>query len=140
MQNHCKLSDEEFINKFENCLLNPADFTHEAHLRLAWLYIQDDGITKATEKLQDKLQAFVAYVGARNKYHTTLTIAAVMAVHHFVLRSKSTNFKDFIAEFPQLNTHFKPLIASHYSFDVFTSTKARNSFIAPDKTPFDYNH
>ena len=140
MQDHFKLSDKEFMTQFENCLLEPTDFTHEAHLRLAWLYIQEDGVTKATERLQAQLQAFVAHVGARDKYHTTLTIAAVMAVHHFVVRSKSTNFKDFISEFPQLGSHFKPLIASHYSFDVFTSTKARTSFIVPDKMPFDYNN
>ncbi|NND31934.1 MAG: hypothetical protein HKN76_05030, partial [Saprospiraceae bacterium] len=39
MEHHRKLSDRDFLDSFENMTMNPAWFTHEAHLRVAYLYI-----------------------------------------------------------------------------------------------------
>jgi hypothetical protein len=108
-----------------------------AHLRLAWINIVRYGIEKAEENIQSQLQKFVAHVGAKEKYNTTLTIAATKAVYHFKLKSKSDNFKGFIAEFPRLKTNFKDLMASHYGFDIYHSEKAKTAFLEPDILPFD---
>jgi cyclopropane fatty-acyl-phospholipid synthase-like methyltransferase len=66
-----------------------------------------------------------------------LTVAAIKAVHHFIRRSSSDNFYDFIHEFPKLKTSFRELISSHYRTDTFQSAKAREIFIEPDLSPFD---
>lgn len=137
MQKHFNLSDSDFKNQFINCELSPDDFSHEAHLRLAWLYINQYGIDKAEKEIQNQLLNFVDFVGAKDKYNMTVTIVAMKVVYHFMLKSQSNNFKDFIIEFPQLNNNFKELIASHYSFDIFNSDKARTEFLAPDLLPFD---
>ena len=39
IEKHYQLSDEEFEQQFQNCLLSPVLFTHEAHLRLAFIHI-----------------------------------------------------------------------------------------------------
>ena len=132
MQNHLELSDLEFEKQFRECELNPKAFSHEAHLRLAWIHIHKYGLTQAVENLQTQLEKFVANIGAKDKYHKTLTVVAVQAVNHFMEKSGSDNFEDFIKEFPQLMNNFKGLINSHYSFDVFASEKARKEYIAPD--------
>lgn len=82
------------------------------------------------------MQQFVAFVGAKDKYHKTLTIAAMRAVYHFMLKSNSDNFINFIADFPQLKHKFKELMESHYSFDIFSSDKAKVEFLEPDLSPF----
>jgi N-formylglutamate deformylase len=137
MQKHFKLSDLEFKNQFVSCQLNPAYFSHEAHLRLAWITINEYGIDKAEEEIQSQLLNFINFVGVKDRYNKTVTIAALKAVHHFMQRVKSNTFKDFIAEYPQLNNNFMGLIGSHYSFDIFHSNKAKTEFLEPDLLPFD---
>ncbi|WP_298903525.1 hypothetical protein [uncultured Psychroserpens sp.] len=137
MEEHYQFSDEEFNRQFETCKLDPGLFSHEAHLRLAWIHINNLGLIKAEETIQNQLQNFVAHVGAKDKYHTTVTVVAIKAVYHFMKRSKTRDFKSFIAETPQLKTNFKGLIGRHYSYDIFKSDKAKTEFLEPDLHPFD---
>ncbi len=137
MEEHFRLCDSEFEQQFFECQLDPEIFTHEAHLRLAWINIEKYGIEKAESKIQDQLQKFVASLGAKDKYNTTLTLAATRAVYHFMRKSKSESFKDFINEFPKLKQNFKELMARHYGFDIYHNQKAKAQFIEPDLLPFD---
>ncbi len=137
MEKHFDLSDSEFEKEFISCGLNPSDFTHEAHLRLAWINIKKYGIEQAEINIQNGLKKYVEFVGEKNKYNMTLTLAATKAVYHFMLKSKSENFKDFIIEFPRLKNNFKDLMAHHYGFDIYNSNKAKTEFLEPDLIPFD---
>ncbi|MCP4978078.1 MAG: hypothetical protein GY931_18165 [Maribacter sp.] len=137
MKNHFELNDSEFTHQFETVTLDPSLFNHEAHLRLAFIHIQNYGDEKAIENICHQLVAYVNHLGAAGKYNTTLTVAAVKAVSHFMLKSTSTSFKGFITEFPQLKYEFKRLMQCHYSFDIFNSQKAKNKFLEPDLIPFD---
>ena len=137
METHFELSDSDFENRLINCELNPSDFTHEAHLRLAWINIKKYGIKQAEKNIQIELKNFVEFVGAKDKYNVTLTLAAIKAVYHFMLKSKSDNFKNFITEFPRLKNNFKDLMSCHYGFDIYNSDKAKTEFLEPDLVPFD---
>ena len=137
MEVHYQLSDDEFESQFANCKLDPSVFSHEAHLRLAWIHLRKYGIDTAVENIVTQLQQFVSHAGAADKYHHTLTIAAVHAVNHFIVRSHIDNFSDFIAESPQLRDKFRELINSHYSIDIFRNEDARRHYIAPDLQPFE---
>ncbi|WP_298761140.1 hypothetical protein [uncultured Psychroserpens sp.] len=137
MKTHFQLNDKEFEKQFSTCELNQELFNHEAHLRLAWIHINAYGIDRALTNIQSQLQNFVSFVGAKDKYNTTLTIVAVKIVYHFILKSKSHDFKGFIIEFPQLNNSFKEFIKAHYSFDIFNSEKAKMTFLEPDLLAFD---
>ena len=137
MEKHFTFSDFELQRRFIDCELNPSEFNHEAHIRLAWIYINNYGIKQAEKKIQIDLQKFVEFVGARDKYNKTLTIAAIKAVHHFMMKSKSKNFIDFIAEYPRLKYNFKELMACHYGFDIYNSDKAKIEYLEPDLAPFD---
>ena len=136
MEDHYNFLDSPFENLFANCQLDPSLFSHEAHLRLAWIHIKKYGIDRAEENIEIQLKKFVAHVGATDKYHTTLTIVAVRAVNHFIQKSDHTDFQTFIAAFPKLKSDFKGLINSHYSYDIFQSEKARKKFLKPDLVPF----
>lgn len=134
---HNQLSDFEFIQQFVIGTLNPNIFNHEAHLRLAWLYIDEFGLKQAEQDIQNQLQNFVAIVGAKDKYHKTLTIVAARIVHYFMQKFKSDNFTDFINEFPQLLYEFKTLVNRHYSFNIFDSQEAKIKFLNPDVQNFE---
>lgn len=137
MKNHFDLSDKNFVASFSNGSLDPKLFSHEAHLRLAWLHINAEGLEPALVNIPQQIQNYVSALGASDKYHHTLTIAAIRTVNHFKLKSKSDNFIDFIAEFPRLKSHFKELIAQHYSIDIFTLEKAKRDYLEPDLLSFD---
>ena len=135
--NHNQLTDSNFIEQFKNGSLNPQIFNHEAHLRLAWLYIDMFGIKQAEKDIQKQLQNFVEIVGAKDKYHKTLTIVAIRIVNHFMQKSETNNFTDFINEFPQLKSEFKELVSTHYSFNIFNSERARSEYLEPDLLTFE---
>ncbi|CAM1359115.1 hypothetical protein [Tenacibaculum xiamenense] len=134
--NHHQLSDSEFIEQFTKGTLNPELFNHEAHLRLAWLYIKKFGVKQAEKDIQKQLLNFDVIVGKGDKYHTTLTIVSIRIVNHFMQKSRSNNFLNFINEFPQLKLEFRELINTHYSYDIFESEKAKIKFLEPDLIDF----
>jgi len=136
VKSHHELSDIEFLKQFENCSLSPELFTHEAHLRLAWLHIVKYGINKAEKNIAHQIKKYVAFVGAQDKYNETVTIAGIKAVNHFIKCSTTINFIDFIKENNCLMSDFKGLLLSHYSTNIFDSDKAKTEFIEPELEAF----
>ena len=137
MQSHYNYSDTQFIHLLDTCELDPSIFSHEAHLRLAWIHIKNKGIAQAIETVQNQIKNYVEHLGVIDKYNTTLTVAATKAVYHFMLKSQADSFKDFIEEFPRLKYNFKELMAYHYVFDIYNLEQAKTKFLEPDLLPFD---
>ena len=137
MEKHFELTDKEFERQFSTCTLDASNFTHEAHLRLAWIHIHNYGIDKAIENITSQLQDFTKSLGASDKYNKTVTISAIRAVYHFMVRSQRTDFKSFISENPQLKFNFKELLSTHYSTDIFKSERAKREYLEPELLPFD---
>lgn len=137
MQEHFQLTDAAFEEQFVACTLDSSLFSHEAHLRLAWIHIKNYGPAAAIENVCTQLVQYTKSLGAENKYNKTLTVAAVKAVYHFIQKSASDDFAGFIAEFPRLKFNFKELMAAHYQPDIFSSKQAKKEFLEPDLLPFD---
>ncbi len=137
MEKHFSLSDLVFEKQFENATLDPQLFSHEAHLRLAWIHATKYDLEEAAANVCRQIAQFDSVHGDGNKFHKTLTVAAVKAVWHFIAKSSSGNFKDFITEFPRLKNNFRELIAFHYSWDIFRDAEAKKKFVEPDLLPFD---
>ncbi|MEO0527979.1 MAG: hypothetical protein AAFZ89_12180 [Bacteroidota bacterium] len=136
MESHVELSDTEFEYQFSNCNLEPALFTHQAHLRLAWIHIQKYGLRVAIENMCTQIANYTDSLGASDKFNKTVTIAATKAVYHFVQKSNTANFDGFIKEFPRLQHNFKDLMKAHYKIDIFTLERAKRIFLEPDLLPF----
>lgn len=136
MKDHYQFTDKEFESQFLNCTLDSSIFNHEAHIRLAWIHINKYGIEQALINVDNQLYSYVCSLGAEDKYNKTVTIAAVKAVYHFMQKSNSNSFKDFILEHPRLKTNFKELLDKHYSINIFNSDIAKSSFLEPNLLPF----
>lgn len=134
---HYQLSDHQFKSQFGDCTLNPSLFTHEAHLRLAWIHIREHGEEQAVRNICQQIQKFDSTHGDGTKYHKTVTIAAIKIVHHFMKKSNADSFKELISSFPRLRDNFKELLGAHYSFDIFSFNKASIEYIEPDIQSFD---
>lgn len=133
---HLQLSDEDFEQQFSSAMLPRALFTHEAHLRLAWLHMKKYGIATAIENITAQLKNYVIVLGVADKYNETVTVAAVKMVNHFYTQSNEMDFGIFIKENKRLVTNFKELIQLHYSFNIFTADEAKQQYIEPDLLPF----
>ncbi|MEO1449238.1 MAG: hypothetical protein AAFV07_06890 [Bacteroidota bacterium] len=136
LRSHTQLTDQEFEERFANCSFPPRLFSHEAHLRLAWIHLRAYGLEQALDNLRTQIRQFAVHVGVANKYHETITSAAVYAVDHFLQQQETDSFQEFIALHQPLLTDFKALINSHYSKDIFKDPNARKVFIEPDVEPF----
>ena len=137
MEKHYQYSDERILVAMENSALDPEVFSHEAHLRWGWLLLNNNILEEAIEEACSQLRQYTQHLGASDKYNETVTIAAMRAIHHFRLKSKADNFRDFISEASRLKTSFRELMESHYSKNIFKSPEAKKQYLEPDKAPFD---
>jgi hypothetical protein len=136
LEKHYTLTDEEFIRQFKDKTLNPEIFTHEAHLRLAWIMIKTLGLKHGSEMICQLILAFVKPLGAEEKFNMTLTIASMNMVNHFMEKVETDSFLDFIQSFPALKYDFKTLVSKHYSFDIFKNERTRLKYVEPDLIRF----
>ncbi|MEM7298396.1 MAG: hypothetical protein AAF391_09045 [Bacteroidota bacterium] len=136
IKDHWQFTDNEFERLFETFKFKPGMFSHEAHLRLAYIHIQKYGREKAEQNMCDQIKGFAESLGVFDKFNKTVTIASVKAMDHFMQKSSSDNFRDFIKEFPRLLTNFKDLLGQHYGFNVFSDKRAKKEYIEPDLLPF----
>ncbi|MEO9871740.1 hypothetical protein [Ekhidna sp.] len=136
IKDHSQLSDEEFEKQFEAFELKPRLFSHEAHLRLAYIHIHKYGREQAEKNMCDQIKGYAESLGVFDKFNKTVTIASVKAMDHFMRRSKTDSFSGLMKEFPRLTTNFKDLLSQHYGFNVFADKQAKREFIEPDLLPF----
>jgi hypothetical protein len=130
------IDDDAFERMFRKGTLDPALFSHEAHLRLAWIHIRKYGVEKAIDRICRQIIDFAAQQGAAQKYNKTVTIAAVRAVDHFIRKQPIESFQEFIETHPRLKYNFRELLGHHYQFDIFKSERARQEYLEPDLLPF----
>uniref|UniRef100_A0A0B7AXI6 Flavin reductase like domain-containing protein n=1 Tax=Arion vulgaris TaxID=1028688 RepID=A0A0B7AXI6_9EUPU len=129
------IGDEIFLKAFEDATLPFENWTHEAHLRMAWNYIKELGKDEATpyiklfiqkynEKHRDKL---------KSHYHETITMFFIHLVSDAIF--KRTNANETFEDFMSCNQHLmdKNLILEYYNKETLFQEQARNRFIYPDK-------
>jgi hypothetical protein len=138
IEKHFRFSDEVYEQKFRDCKLPPLYFSHEAHLRLAYIHLKKYGLEKAIENMCTQIYDFAFKYGATMKFNATVTYASLQIMYHYISNSESNNFLDLMIEFPHLLTNFKEEIQKHYSWDVFRSPEAKTKIHEPDLEPFKY--
>jgi hypothetical protein len=125
------LDDDTFIAAFERGGFGGDEFPHEAHLRMAWLYVTRLGPDAAIDRAAAGIRRLAQANGRPTLYHDTLTRAWVYLVADAVTRSAAARFDDFLACNPELAD--KRLLLQYYSPDVLSSARARATWTAPDK-------
>jgi hypothetical protein len=133
---HYIYSDSQFESKFDNLSFDPKLFSHEAHLRLAWIHLNKYGKEKAIDNICNQIRKFDSVHGDGTKYHKTITVAALEMVHHFFDNEEYSTFEEFISENPRLKINFKELLLAHYSEEILYKEQGRTTYLPPDRLPF----
>jgi len=129
---HKDLSDEQFLNRFETLSIEPSLFTHEAHVRLSWLYFDKTrDLQRGLEMISNGIRRFDIKFSGGIKYHHTITTAFAMIIY-----SRMNRFEMSWVDFINRNTdllHSKSLLSKYYSDSILHSSEARVEFLKPDK-------
>jgi len=132
------MDDATLLTEFEACTLPLAQWTHRAHLRVAYLYLRNHRLEEAMERMREGIQRFNAAnhipEAVDRGYHETVTqawlrlIAAEMAPGNAALDAEG-----FLDAYPHLGV--KRVLLQHYSRERIMSWEAKREFVEPDLAP-----
>jgi hypothetical protein len=126
------MTDEDFLAAFEGCTLPRTEWTHVAHLRMAWLYLTRLPFGDALQRVRDGIRRYNASAGS-DGYHETVTVAFVAVVGSRLRAGE--DFTGFRARNPELFARSPAVLERHYSPAALSSAAARQRFVRPDREP-----
>ena len=130
--------DDAFLAAFESCAIPKAEWTHQAHVRMAWLYLRRLGLEEAILKIRSGIQKYNAAVGgAPNGYHETVTQVYTRLVYDCLSRrgGREKSWGEFVSGFPELFDRQNPPSLKYYRKETLSSDEARARFVEPDLQP-----
>ena len=69
------VTDEEFLDAFESCSLPEDQWTHQAHVRMAWIYLKRVPLPQAIPIVREGIVRYNASLKKSLSYHETITLA-----------------------------------------------------------------
>ncbi len=127
------LNDANFIKQFEQLTLPPEQFSHTGHIRLAWLYLSNNKREEAIEKAKRGIKAYAESLGAKDKYHTTITHYLVKEIADRQALQPAESWQSFITQNGDLELDAISVLLQYFSKHRLFSDKARVELIKPDK-------
>ena len=124
---------EQTIERFEAALVGPGEFSHHAHVRLAWSYLQRYPLLEAATRFSEALRAFTRRVGAEAKYHETITLAFVLLIADRMHSEES--WSEFECNNAALFENGIGALSAYYSPTVLGDVASRSGFVWPDRRP-----
>lgn len=138
MTNQPPFADHDLWAQFQSASLPASAWTHQAHLRVAFLYLREHSLDDAHILMRVaiiRLNAFHGLVETVERgYHETLTRVWLLLVASAMKATPQvTSAIDFATEHAASLTKEAPL--RHYSRERIFSRTARAQFVAPDLAP-----
>ena len=125
------VADRAFLDRFERCELPASEWTHLAHIRVAWICL---GSMRSDEALQRICEGILRYntevLRRRHKYHETVTVAFVRIVAARMCAGET--WLGFSRRIDDLLDAESPVLLRYYSESRLFSETARTQFVEPD--------
>ncbi len=131
------LSDDAFIEQFENRTLSPEYFNHRGHLRLAWLYLRRYPLAEAIDRVTQGIRLYATNLGATDKFQHTLTEAIVRIMAQRMEQGSAATLDDYLVANPDLVDDIQGVVGRYYSPELLQSPRARARFVDPDLVPLE---
>ncbi len=123
------------IEDFEKGSVDPEQFDHEAHVYVAWSYLQKYDLEDAIAKFSEALRSLTRKLGIESKYHETITWFFLILIAESKNKPGSNDWQTFKRQNPDLLTTRPSVIRNYYSDKRLHSSIARSQFVLPDKLP-----
>src|SRR5436190_17096068 len=105
-----RMTDEAFARAFEDGSVTPARFDHLAHVRVAWVYLQESAsLDEALSRMRDGIRRFAAAAGVPQKYHETITVLWMRILEDARAAGASGQLSDVLRAYPALADKDLPL-------------------------------
>ena len=132
------MNDADLLTAFEDCSLPIEQWTHRAHIRVAYLFASTHDFASAVDRMREKIKAYNKTIDTPEAidrgYHETITVAFMTLVFAANVQTgphESSN--EFCEVHPELLT--KQALLSYYSRERILTMKAKAGFIEPDLCP-----
>ena len=130
------MTDDEFLKAFEECRIPQELWTHEAHVRMAWLYLRKRPLHEVVPIVREGITRYAACRGKTGAYHETITLGYLALIDGRIVRgAEQGTFAEFIAGNPALADRSLTALLGHYTREVLFSDEAREAFVEPDLVP-----
>ena len=130
------MTDDEFLKAFEDCTIPKASWTHEAHVRMAWLYLRRRPLAEVVPFVRGAIQRYNSSLGNTEGYHETITLAYLTLIDARIDRgSDDETFATFSESHPALLDRTMSALLEHYSREILFSKEAIRGFVEPDRVP-----
>jgi len=129
------MTNQEFIERFEDCSLPAEGFHHREHVRIVWLYLQRYPLLETLTRFSESLKRFAAANGKPNLYHETITWAYAFLINERMERNgRAQSWEDFVLKNADLFDWKNSVLKSYYHEETLRSELARKTFVFPDNS------
>lgn len=130
------MTDADFLSAFERCVLPADEWTHRAHVRMAWLYLRRGTLDQVLPIVREGIKRYNATLDKSLAYHETITQGYVVLIDDRMQRDGGeASFDAFCARNPDLLDGRLTALLAHYRKETLFSPAARETFISPDLAP-----
>lgn len=123
------------LEDFEAGDIDPGRFDHEAHVYVAWRYLQRYRPAEAIHRFTDALRRLTVRIGAEAKYHETVSWFFLLVTAERMAESGDGDWEEFRRRNPDLVCGGMMLVRDCYSRERLDSDEARRRFLLPDRPP-----
>ncbi len=131
------MDDDALWTAFHDKTLTHAEWTHEAHLRIAWLHVTRYPLDEAHLRMRAGIIRLNERHGlvesGERGYFETLTYTWLLLVAHAQREASAKDSRALLAARPELQDRELPL--RHYSRERLRGVRARAVWIEPDLAP-----
>jgi hypothetical protein len=123
--------DRRFLESFEQCTLPESEWTHLAHIRVAWTCLQESDPAEAVARIRRGILRYNTNVlGRPEMYHDTVTIAFSRLIADRMRPGET--WDGFARRIDDLLDGKSPILLRYYSGGRLFSDEARDQFVEPD--------
>jgi hypothetical protein len=133
------MTDDEFLDAFERAAITRAQWTHAAHVRMAWIYARRaPDLNAAVSQMRAGIPKLNAALGtAPHLYHDTVTCAFGTIVYAAATAPQAARtWTEFEAAHPEFFDKSAPILHRYYDPATLATDAARTGFVAPDRAGF----
>ncbi len=133
------MTDDEFLSAFERAAITREQWTHAAHVRMAWLYCRREATLEAAlARMRAGIPRLNAALGtATHLYHETVTCAFGTLVYgRGTAPGAPAGWAELEAVHPYFFDRCAPILHRYYRPETLATDAARAGFVSPDLRDF----
>ncbi len=123
------------IECFEGGTIDPELFDHEAHIFIAWSYLQQCELKESIDRFCAALRRLTKKFDIESKYHETLSWFFMILIAERRSKPGSNAWQSFKQDNADLFATHPSIVRDYYSEERLGSTVARTQFVMPDRLP-----